>query len=521
MTEDLWNGAPWSPRAWQRDALPVIIDNLKAGRRGIVSATMGSGKSILQTALVAAALPKAGDRAIVVTAPRQALVGQLAATMRTWVGDETVGTFYADKKQADRPVVIACNASVKKLRQRLEEDGRRVALLICDEAHGTQGATLQAEIPKLDPAALVGFTATPFRSAPRESLELFESVFVRYTLADAVADGVLVPMRHERFRGFDPDSVDETCLAMMRVHAEGPGIVSAKSIEDADSYAAWLTERGFEAESIHSRHTGRQRRDKLERLRTGEVSALVHVSLLSEGVDLPWLRWLCLRRNVQARVRFLQEVGRVFRVDPDTSSPWGPKTEGVVLDPHLLLGRHGLVNLEAIGKALEEAADADAQGAKRERNGEPEEPTEDEVIALDELRMFLSQLHSALTDKGLIKPSAKYATGYQGWRLAEISPKQVKSIASASWATCHVPARYRKAVKQLVKVPWALNKGDASDLLDVLWGGSRWARKLADPSVGRYKNSIQWNIGDAIPLPNGKTLKLVQSAAKKLDGGVQ
>lgn len=519
--KDLWNGAPWSPRAWQRDALPVIIENLKAGRRGIVSATMGSGKSILQTALVAAALPKAGDRAIVVTAPRQALVGQLAETMRTWVGADTVGTFYADKKQADRPVVIACNASVTKLREQLEADGRRVALLICDEAHGTQGATLQDEIPKLDPAALVGFTATPFRSAPRESLELFDDVFVRYTITDAVADGVLVPMRHERFKGFDPDTVDETCLAMMKEHGHGPGIVSAKSIEDADSFAAWLTDRWFDAESIHSRHSRKQRADKLERLRTGEIRALVHVSLLSEGVDLPWLRWLCLRRNVRARVRFLQEIGRVFRVDPDTSSPWGEKTEGVVLDPHLLLGRHGLVNLEAIGKALEEAADADAEEGKRKPDKNAAEPTEEEVVALDELRVFLAELHSALTDRGLIKPSARYRTGYQGWRLAEISPKQVKSIAAASWATKHVPSRYRKTVAQLVRVPWALNKGDASDLLDVLWGGSRWARQYVDPSRGRYANHVQWDIGDAIPLPNGQTLKLIQSAAKRRDRGVE
>ena len=516
MTDtDYWSGAPWVPRDWQRAALPVIIDRLRQGKRGIVSATMGSGKSILQTALVATALPKAAGRKIVVTAPRQALVEQLAETMRAWLGEDNVGRYYSGAKECFRPVVICCNASVQSLRETLEEREQKVALLICDEAHGTQGKRLQEEIPKLAPASLVGFTATPFRSAPKESLELFDEIFYRYTIADAVRDGVLVPMRHERFEGFDPDSVDVVCLDMMREHGAGPGIVSAYSIEDAEAYAAMLTAEGFTAEAIHSKQGKRQRAAALERLRTGEIRALVHVALLAEGVDLPWLRWICLRRKVQARVRFLQEIGRVFRVDPDADSPWGPKTEGVVLDPHLLLGHYGLVTLEAIGEALEEAAAEDAKEVERSA-GEARPLKEDEVIALDELRSYLADLHAELTFEGIIKASERYATGYQGWRLAEISEKQVKAIKRASWATCHAAEQYRPALQQLVKIPYALNKGEASDLLDVLWGGSRWATPKIDNARGRYRNHIQWHLRRGIPIPTAKTIKTAGKGGRKL-----
>jgi len=512
---DVWNGAPWVPRDWQRDALPVIVDALRRGERGIVSAVMGSGKSILQTALVATALPKIGDRVIVVTAPRQALVEQLAGTMRRWLGQETVGTFYARRKQHRRQVVVACNASVPRLRAALEKDGRRVALLVCDEAHGTQGATLRAEIPRLAPAALVGFTATPFRSVPRESLELFTAVLYRYTLEDAMRDGVLVPMRHERYLGDAGDDLDRACLDMIRDQAgAGPGIVSARNIADADRYAEWLTEQGLAAESIHSEHSSQQRAAKLERLRTGDLRALVHVSLLAEGVDLPWLRWLCLRRNVQARVRFLQEIGRVFRVDPDPPEALGPKAEGVVLDPLLLLGRHGLTSLEAIGVALREAAEEEARDGSTYRETKEADPGD--VVALDTLIAFLYDLRAAMIDDGLIKLD-RYDRGNQNWRLAHCSGKQVAAIKRASRLTASCAEHLRAPLRQLVQIPWALKKGEASDLLDVLYGGHRWSQANRQ-EWQKYASQNPWSVSRAVEVPTADECKAAGRAGRTMEG---
>jgi len=484
-----WVGAPWTPRAWQASALPVIIDALKRRQRGIVSAVMGAGKSIIQSEIVAQALPKLGHRTIVVTVPRQALVRQLAATIGARVGKSLVGVYYGNKKQPGRAVVVCCNASLPALWRELQSYPRPVALMICDEAHGTQGEVLRATIPEIKPSALVGFTATPFRSVPSETIEVFDSVIYRYTMTDAMADGVLVPMRHERVRGEASGSIDDICLAMMQEHGEGPGIVSATSIEDADAYAEWLTARDFRAASIHSKHTEKERIELLAGLRAGEYRALVHVSLLAEGVDFPWLRWLCLRRNVQARVRFLQEIGRVLRVDNDPDPRFGPKREGVVLDPHLLLGRHGLVTVEAIGAALEEAAEEEAKEGRKV--GGEREPTEPEAVALDVLRAYLADVRAGLERAGILE--ASIARG--GWALADVSLKQVEAIKGASKLTRHVPEEHRKAIKTLVGIPYALTRGDAADLLDVLYGGARWARPQIDTGRGIYPNQVQWDAG--------------------------
>jgi superfamily II DNA or RNA helicase len=55
----MWDDAPWEPRKWQKEALPKAIAALREGRRPIVSAIMGAGKSILIAELVYQALLRA------------------------------------------------------------------------------------------------------------------------------------------------------------------------------------------------------------------------------------------------------------------------------------------------------------------------------------------------------------------------------------------------------------------------------------------------------------------------------
>lgn len=471
-----WQGAPKPPRRWQAEALPIIIEALRRKERGIVSAVMGSGKSILQAELAWMALERLGDRAIVISAPRQALVRQLHATIAARCGAHRVGMFYGAVKQPERPIIVTCNPSTPKLREVL--GARKVALFIPDEAHGTEGAVLKEAIPAIEPACLVGFTATPYRSIPSQTVSLFDSIIYRYTLADGLADGVLVPMRHVRYEGtIQPDEVDVECLIMMERHGDGPGIVSARSIPDAEAYAAWLTEHGFKAEPIHSKQKDRERLLKLQNLERGRIRCLVHVSLLAEGVDMPWLRWLCLRRPVQARVRFLQEVGRVLRVHPG-------KSEGIILDPHLLLGVHGLTTAEAIGKALEEAAEVEAA----EPGAGKREEEEREVVALDVLSTFLSELYAKLAERGVIKPRNFEGSG---WRLADASQKQIDALKTAKQMTRYLPKAYREPLKALIKIPHALTFGQMHDLLTVLYSSGQWADKRAKEKQ-QPKYFIHW-----------------------------
>ena len=477
-----WEGAPWRPRKWQAEALPVIIEGLKARKRGVVCAVMGAGKSILQSELCYLAMQKAGERAIVVTAPKQKLVRQLAATIAARCGHDAVGMYYADKKEHDRRIVVACNASAATLAGALDQAGRSVALMVCDEAHGTEGAKLKSAIDEIKPAALVGFTATPFRSAESERLELFDEVFCRYTIVDATRDGVLVPMKHQGWDEPSTPPIDEACLSMVRRYGVGPGIVSARSIDDAEQFAEQLTAAGIRAEAIHSRHKVAERDDKLARLRAGDLDALVHCSLLSEGVDLPWLRWICLRRKVEARVRFLQELGRVLRIDPEPRWDLGPKTAGLVMDPHMLLAKHGLTSTEALGKAMDEEAEEPEQPQAQEER-EAAAAREDRAVAWTMLTDHLSAMWSAMSRANMLRPS-KYTIKDPRER---ITVRQDTALGKLSFATGAMAPEYRPAIRQLLELRKGLTKRQASDLLDILGASLDYRRKHAPPGRPQYR----------------------------------
>lgn len=487
----LWEGAKRPPRKWQREALPIILDALRGPNRcrGVVSVTTGGGKSIALAELVRVALPgtKLRDRVIVVTTPTQSLVRQLSATVAERIGIWDVGQYYADRKESERAVIVTCNASLPALSAELTMQGRDVSLLIADECHSTESETMRAAIPSLKPLSQVGFTATPFRSVETQALSGWDRLIFRYTFADALADGVLVPFSDHvvHWTGDGEADVDAVCERMIRDHGVGPGIVSAVSIQDAEDYARRLSEAGIPAEAIHSRLQVAEQARRIERLRTGALRCLVHVSLLAEGVDLPWLRWLCLRRPVGARVRFIQELGRVLRVcEPDA---WGPKAYATVMDPHNLLGRLGIAHEAAVGQALEEEVGEPPERLQRKalEAAVREMP---EPVAVDKATAWTQRMLLELQAHG-IAPADKVSGGR--WRDQDPSEAQVRYLRKMRWASQYLPETHREPVKLLVARGESLTRGAVSDLISVLAG-------LADVSKGHREAHRHWQWPDAI-----------------------
>jgi len=469
-----WEGCDRAPRAWQAAALPVIVRALREGRRGLVSATPGAGKSVLQAEIARLATPRL-DRdggCVVFSVPSEKLVTQLAGTLRDRVGDR-VGVYYGKRRELGADVLVLSMRSAGRFVE--ETAGRPVRLLCCDEAHKTETGPFLAAVDAMAPEKVAGFTGTPFRSAPTETIRLFDEVLVRYTFEQAVADGVLVPPDVRWVEGRQVLDVDAEMIRMMG-DVSGPGVVDAVDIADADAFALRLVAEGWRAESIHSGHSDEEQARKLADLEAGRLAVLVHVNLLAEGVDFPWLMWLGLRRNIGARVRFLQYVGRVLRAHPG-------KDRGVILDPRCLLGRHGWTTAEAIGAALDTVAEAEVV----DRPVSDREPDEALSVALAGLLDGLQAIHDGLRTRGLVEPAR-----VGDWQIAGVTERQVEALIKARKLTRHVPADVRPIARALARVPWALSRGEASALMDVLYAGVRFAHERVRQGDNRPPYMISW-----------------------------
>ena len=493
MPPNRHTGLPMQPRAWQAAALPLIGDALRRGERPVVVAGTGSGKAVLLAELVRGLAWSLGpsDR-VVVSAPTIALVEQLREDIGRRIGPERVGAYYTGAKQHDRAVVVVCNPSAESLAAELTIEGATVKAWIADECHRTRSDGMESAIAMTAPRLLLGLTATPYRSAETESLRLFSSVAYRYTMEDATRDGVLVPyvVRWPLDR-WGEMMVDDATIRLIREYADGPGVVGASTVEDAQEFATRLNTEGIPARAISASTPKAEREQAIADLRDGRLACLVHVALLIEGVDLPWLRWLALRRPLTSPVALVQQIGRVLRSYPG-------KTGAVVLDPHGLLRLRSLGRPDAIGD-LEQQAQEEAEGVKKERAATTAEREERVATAVSDSEQWARDLLLTMAASGAVRPKV----GGEGWRSMPATSQQVASLdrMARAWSR-YLPESVAEGIAGLRA--WhgvsPLDRGTVSDLLSVLhavaeqapeggwesrrgWGGPSWPAGMTWPEL--------------------------------------
>lgn len=468
-------------RAWQKRALPILFEAYKGRRMGVVRAATGSGKSVV-IALLASKLPlrSPGER-IVITVPTQTLVRQLRGLFQK-IGVRA-GCFFGGGKDLSPPILVACHGSLEALWEAMQKKRLAVVSWIADECHRTEAPTLKAWASAWPKAWRLGFTATPHRASDLERLSLYNELLFEYTAEDALKDGVIVLPRIIPYMGQETQ-IDPACIdAIQHPILRGlPGLVSAWDIDDAEAFAEKLCEAKIAAAPIHSRQPLDLQAKLTEALRRGSLRCLVHVNLLTEGADLPWLRWLCLRRAaknpVSSRNRFIQEVGRILRVHAG-------KREALLLDPSDLCNRLTLTYQALLGeepppspptaalKESEEADETDDSEADEDSFGsdggvwdEPSERLLPEDLAL---RQPLRSMAVEVRLRGLVPHSDPALR-----RSAPPSPPQLAALRTALLAAedaeQELPAHERAVIAFYAAegVKEKLQTGDIDDLLAVL-----------------------------------------------------
>ncbi len=460
------NGTPTELRAWQGAALPTLLTALGAKRKGVVVACTGSGKTVLLAEVCAHRLPTSTSEVIVITTPTQRLVRQVAQTVAKRIGAAKVGRYFTEAKEPSRPVVVCCNDSFAALSVQLEKLGRKCVLWIADEAHKTETEAIHEVVEGLAPETRLGFTATAHRSKETERLRLFDEELVRYTPANALKDGVICRWRIVPWTG-EAVELDDAMIAMIK-ETTGPGACNATSIRDAEAFAEKLCAAGVPALAVHSRLTPGEQASRLRDLEEEKVRAVVYPSLLSEGADFPFLRWIGFRRKTGSRNRFIQEAGRVLRTCVG-------KEEAIILDPLGLTNEFSMTYAAAIG--WEEDVEEELPPAEP-RPVDPdlvvdgwafdfdleEPPTM--VNAFDAVGTWARQLWLAALADGLVKEGRPQRSDA---RAKVPSSKQVETLGKMRWASTRLPQEHQAAIARMVEHNAVPTTGVAADLLDVLF----------------------------------------------------
>jgi RNA polymerase primary sigma factor len=172
---------------WQLDAL---VSWLRCGRRGVVEAVTGSGKTDVAIAAAVDALRR--GRFVLVVVPSRVLMEQWHGRLRTALPSARIGRL----GDSGRDVPASCDVLVatrhSAAAQKPLPSGAAGGLLIADECHGMGGRILRrALLPQYDER--LGLTATLERSDDAVTellLPYFGGICYRYGFEQAIADGV-------------------------------------------------------------------------------------------------------------------------------------------------------------------------------------------------------------------------------------------------------------------------------------------------------------------------------------------
>lgn len=338
------------------------------GKSALVVLPTGLGKTILIAAIAGKVASNGGK--ILLLAHRTSLVSQMAKEVSSWTGEE-VGIFHGKKDIPSERIVASTVQSMANGLARWSEN--HFALVCVDETHHIPASTYQKITSYFGVSKLLGVTATPKRGDRTDVSKLFEKVVSEYTLASAIRDGWLSPIKVKTCRVFvDVKNVEETsgdysvsgiggalapvlkevALAIKEEAGERKTIVFVPLVSTAVGMAEIFNRIGMKADWVAG-----ERKDSekvMEDYHDGKFQVLVNSMLLTEGYNEPSISCLVNLRLTKAVSLYTQMIGRGTRKFPGKEDllvldfMWQDKT-----------GRHHLNAKSAVAIASGEIAEED------------------------------------------------------------------------------------------------------------------------------------------------------------------
>lgn len=210
-------------------------------------------------------------------------------------------------------------------------------LLILDEAHLSRSASWQRVVEFYN-TWTVGMTATPVRLDGRSLGDIFQALVQGVSVRWLVENRCLAPYEYYAPFEVDTDGLRRTAgdfnaadlaelmgsnaiysdalRSWQRIAAGEKTIAYCVTVHHAAEMAQRFRQAGYPAAVISGSTPERERREIMERFRSGEILVLCNVGIISEGVSIDDVTCCLLLRPTESHALYWQQAMRCMRYQP-------------------------------------------------------------------------------------------------------------------------------------------------------------------------------------------------------------
>ncbi|WP_242314404.1 DEAD/DEAH box helicase family protein [Bacillus cereus group sp. BfR-BA-01355] len=245
-------------------------------------------------------------------------------------------------------------------------------MIIVDEAHHSPAKTWQQALDYFNEAKVLKVTGTPFRA---DRKEIHGKMIVNYRLGQAMHDGIvkslknfvlqpekimltidddpsqtytLDQLREEGIKESDyitrSVALSDVCnqhiiessiehLKQKKSESDVPHKIIAVccSIEHAQRVKALYEKTGLRSVIVHSDLKKQNKETALRMIESHQTDVVIHVAMLGEGYDHPYLSIAAIFRPYRSLAPYSQFIGRILRRIPETETKSESDNIGVVI----------------------------------------------------------------------------------------------------------------------------------------------------------------------------------------------
>ncbi|MEX2320096.1 MAG: DEAD/DEAH box helicase, partial [Saccharospirillum sp.] len=316
--------------------------------RNLLVAATGTGKTVMAAFdYRRIAREQGGQPRLLFVAHREEILKQAQHTYRQVLHDPNFGdllTGHHDPEQHNHLFATIQSLQSRALLAQLGADYWQVVVI--DECHHIEAKGFEQFVTTVEPAVLLGLTATPERHDGKNILRHFHNrpdgtPAAQLRLWHALDLQLLAPFEYygcddgEDYRtiSWGQPQLEQQQLSnlltgnQMRARTiinnwrnlvadtrQCKALAFCVSVEHAEFMTAQFNQAGINARLVTGKTNRDDRNAAPRQLQNGEINVIVTVDLYNEGIDLPFVDTLLLLRPTQSATVFQQQIGRGLRL---------------------------------------------------------------------------------------------------------------------------------------------------------------------------------------------------------------